>query len=304
MALGYEISLLITVTKKQAKKQQVAGYYDLRHFSKLNKIPFYRAQTYSLKGDLDRKKLKNLPIDVLLVIGWQRLIPPWLLEHLTIGAFGMHGSSQALPYGRGRSPLNWSLVQNKTQFVTNLFRYDAGVDSGDIVATQVFDLNPFDTARTVHYKNTLSMIKLLKEHLPALLDSKVTLKKQLSTIPTYYPKRTAEDGVIFWDKSTIEVHNLIRAVSKPFSGAFTYLHKQKITIWRAQPFDTNLFDPYVPPGTVLHVFESGDFVVKTGTDSLLVTEYEPQWLVVPGEVLHASDYQYQNPYQFPVAHQP
>ena len=80
----------------------------------------------------------------------------------------MHGSSKPLPHGRGRSPMNWSLVQNKDCFYTHLFRYRPGVDDGEIAAVQIFDITPFDTCLTLHYKNTLSMIGLLEKALPSL----------------------------------------------------------------------------------------------------------------------------------------
>ena len=60
--------------------------------------------------------IKSLNIDIIFCMGWQRLIPEWLLNDLSVGAFGMHGSNKPLPHGRGRSPLNWSLIQDKNMF--------------------------------------------------------------------------------------------------------------------------------------------------------------------------------------------
>ena len=92
--------------------------------------------------------------------------------------------------------------------------------------------------------------------------------------PTYYPKRTAEDGIIFWDKDSIEIYNLIRAVTKPFHGAFTFYNDNKIMIWNGYPFDSRLFDPYILHGTILHLFSNGDIILKTGDGSFIITEYE------------------------------
>jgi methionyl-tRNA formyltransferase len=297
------VDLLITIDENTAIKNNVAGYLDLSKFAEENNIPVYVCDKYSLNSKPDKEALGSLQIDILFVIGWQRLIPEWLLTQLNIGAFGMHGSSKPLPYGRGRSPMNWSLIQNKKSFITNLFKYKAGVDDGDILDTQVFDLNEFDTAETAHYKNTLSMIKLVEKNIPDLLSGNYKLSPQMNVPPTYYPKRTEEDGCVFWDQNSADIYNLVRAVTKPFPGAFTFLNDNKIRIWNCYPFDSRLFDQYTAPGTILHVFINGDFIVKTGDGSIIVKNYETpgdQMIVKKGCVLNSGNFQYKNPYLYPV----
>lgn len=298
---GYTIDLLITIPKELAEKNKVAGYMDLREFADKHKIPCYVAESYSLKNEKDIDSLSSINIDILLVIGWQRLIPEWLLKRLGIGAFGMHGSSHALPYGRGRSPMNWSLIQNRSSFISNLFKYLPGIDDGDILDTQMFDVNPFDNARTMHYKSTLAMIGLLKKNLKGMLQGQFQLRKQMDVPPTYYPKRTAEDGIIFWDRDSMEIYNLVRGVTKPFPGAFTYFKDHKIMIWGGYPFDSRLFDPYIFSGTILHIFSNGDIILKTGDSSFMITEYEMDESIKlqPGDVLHSGSYEYKNPHEFP-----
>jgi hypothetical protein len=75
----------------------------------------------------------------------------------------------------------------------------------------------------------------------------------------------------------IEIYNLVRAVTRPFPGAFSFLDNQaekKVRIWRAIPFDTRLDWPNAVPGQVVAVFGEGAFVVRTGDSSLLVQESE------------------------------
>jgi methionyl-tRNA formyltransferase len=298
---GYMPTLLITISPEMARKNNVSGYMDLNQFARDNNIQTYICDSYSLKSEKDKDFLSENEIDLLLVIGWQRLIPEWLLVKLSIGAFGMHGSSQALPFGRGRSPLNWSIIQDRELFITNLFKYNPGIDDGDILDTEVFDINLFDNGKTLHYKNTLAMVKLLKKNLNNLLQKNFELKRQLDIDPTYYPKRTTEDGIIFWNKSTKEIYNLIRAVTKPFPGAFTFYEESKIMIWNAFPFDTRLFDPNIIPGKILHIFRNGDFLVKTGNGTILVVEYEfvDKAVLKTGDFLNSANYVYKNPFNYP-----
>ncbi len=275
--LDYRFDHCITIGPETAERQQVAGYMDLRPFLDSRRIPYTIARQYSLNDDGGRDRLLSLGLDMLLVMGWQRLIPAWWLESLSIGAFGMHGSSKPLPHGRGRSPLNWSLIQGKSGFYTHLFRYRAGVDDGDIAGVQTFDITPWDTCLTLHFKNTVAMVQLCAKLLPGLLSGTARLTPQPTEGATYYPKRAAEDGLIIWNGCTHDIYNLVRAVTTPFPGAFTFLNDdfdRKITIWHAVPFDAKLAWPRAVPGQIVEVFYNGSFVVKTGDTTLLVTESE------------------------------
>lgn len=272
---GVHIDHCVTLGPEKAREQQVAGYMDLRPFLESAAIPYTSARKYNLRNAEDRARLPALDLDIILVMGWQRLIPDWWLEALSIGAFGMHGSSLPLPHGRGRSPLNWSLIQNQPVFYTHLFQYLPEIDNGPIVGVQTFDITPFDTSHTLHLKNTLAMIRLCGRYLPELLNGTATLTPQPTTGASYYPKRTAEDGLIYWTDNTQEIYNLIRAVTRPFPGAFTFLDddpEQKVMIWQAIPFDTHLTWPDAVPGEIVAVFYDGTFVVTSSDSSLLVLE--------------------------------
>lgn len=273
---GYVIDHCITIPPALGESCKVAGYTDLREFLEERRIAYTQADRYDLKSDEDEHAIRALGLDMLLVIGWQRLIPQYLLSALSIGAFGMHGSSKPLPHGRGRSPMNWSLIQNKDTFYTHLFRYLPGVDNGPIVGVKRFDLTRFDTALTAHFKNQVAMLQLCIENLPDLLAGRAVLQPQPVDGVSYYPKRTAEDGLINWSAGTLEIYNLIRAVTRPFPGAYTFLdddHDKKLIIWRAIPFDTQIQWPSAHAGEIVEAFGGGYFVVKTDDASLLVEDY-------------------------------
>ncbi len=294
ISMGIIPDHVITISPEKAKEQSVAGYFDLPCYLAKQRIDFTIVQSYNLKKTSDQEKIEKLDIDLLLVMGWQRLIPDWFLEKLTIGAFGMHGSNKPLPHGRGRSPLNWSLIQGKKIFFTHLFQYLPGVDDGPIVGDQIFDITPYDDAHTLHLKNLLAMKKLCEKAIPALTTKTAQYREQPKEGVCYFPKRTAEDGIIFWNDSTIDIYNLIRAVTKPFPGAFSYVDNRKnkkITIWKAIPFDTHITWPCALPGEIIEVFYNGTFIVKTGDTSMLVLEYEysQEETLKPGQILGTAE---------------
>lgn len=274
---GIPVHHCITISPEKGEKAEVSGYMDLRPFLEEKNIPYTVTNTYHLKTEEDQETLLALGLDALFVMGWQRLIPEYWLESLSLGAFGMHGSSKPLPYGRGRSPMNWSLIQGKQAFFTHLFRYLPGVDDGPIAGQQIFEITDHDDAHTLHLKNLTAMIHLCGKTIPKLLDGTAEFHQQPDDGESFYPKRSAEDGLIHWIDSTSDCHRLIRAVAHPFPGAFTYLDNkedQKLTIWDAIPFDKYLQWPDATPGEILDVFYNGYFLVKTGDSSLLVKHYE------------------------------
>jgi methionyl-tRNA formyltransferase len=109
--------------------------------------------------------------------------------------------------------------------------------------------------------------------IPKLLENNYTLYQQHGE-PTYYPKRTPEDGRIDWSKTVFELYNFIRALTKPYPGAFTYIDERKIMIWKAQPFDTRISYFGKKEGEIVRIFDDGAFVVNCNSGLLLVTEYE------------------------------
>ena len=169
--------------------------------------------------------------------------------------------------------------QQLQEFCLHIFEYlvYCGIDDGPIVGMQKFDITPWDSCHTLHLKNTLSMIKLCEKYIPKILKNSIVLKPQLDNDVSYYPKRIADDGVIYWSDSTINIYNLIRAVTSPFPGAFTFLNGDKgskVIIWDGVPFDSRLDWSESNSGEILEVFYDKSFVVKTGDTTILVTKYE------------------------------
>ena len=288
LAGKYQIANLITIDENLGRKNKVADYIDLKETAEKLNIGFYRAESYNLKDAADIKNINEMEIDLAFVVGWQRLIPEEILQNVSIGVFGMHGSSMDLPLGRGRSPMNWSIIEDRKFFYTNLFRYDAGVDSGDILDTFLFSIRPDDTAETMHSKNTLAMKHLILKNISNLLENNFSLKKQKDIAPTYYPKRNPADSLIDWERDVFYIERHIRAVTRPFNGAYTYLNGEKLIILRAAIFETDLVDfgcNEEPFGKIVEVFPNGKFLVRCRSGVLLIHEYESSVTITAGSVL-------------------
>ena len=278
---NFEISHIISLNSQQATQYNVSGYASFDEIARKNNIPIYFPKTYSLNDSEDIGFFEKNNFDLLLLGGWQRLIPEIILSKLKIGGIGFHGSSELLPKGRGRSPVNWSLIEGKTQFILHAFLMTPGIDDGDVITHEIFDINEWDTCQSLYYKISIIQKRILAEIIPKLVSNNFKHTPQTGE-PSYYAKRTPDDGLIDWSKSVHEIYNFVRALTRPYPGAFTFLNGQRLNIWKSQPFDSKI--KYESKnGQIVEKFSTGDFVVGCKDGLLLITDYEGT--VTVGEVL-------------------
>jgi methionyl-tRNA formyltransferase len=268
--LGIRPSHLVGLGADEARRQRVTNYVDICAVGDDLGVKCSEVRTYALKEDADVELFRGLSPKVLAVVGWQRLVPEVVLS--TVGvALGFHGSCQMLPWGRGRSPINWSIIEGRDRFALHMFVLTPGVDDGDVLGVQLYDINNWDTCRSTYYKTSLAQAELLARHLPRLQTDRVAGLAQIGR-EFYYPKRTPEDGRIDWRADSERVCRLVRAVTWPYPGAFSYQDDRKLMIWAAQPFSRDFF-PDAPPGEVCFVSNNGtgEFVVRCGEGTVLIT---------------------------------
>lgn len=267
------VDLVITISPEVTKKNQVAGYRGLSTLTDKYGIPVHEADSYFLTDDKTVRLMEDNEFDIGISMGWQRLIPSSVLDKFKYGIYGFHGNCGYLPFGRGRSPLNWSIILGDTRFNLNLFRYDEKADSPNVFATEMFSITPHDDIRTAQYKNMICSKKLIRKLLADYEKGTITIKSESKDFDSWYDKRTAADGKIDFRMRTREIYNLIRGVAAPFPGAFAYVRGLKLTVWEAHPFDEMMdFSDYAP-GQVIDIFD-GKLVVRTVDGSLLIDRYE------------------------------
>lgn len=278
------VDLVITISPEVTRKNQVSGYKGLSVLTEKYGIPVHEADSYFLTDEKTQKLLAENEFDIGISMGWQRLIPASVLNRFRYGIYGFHGNSGYLPFGRGRSPLNWSIILGDTRFNLNLFRYDEKADSPNVFATEMFSLTPHDDIRTAQYKNMLCSKRLIKKLLEAYKNDNIVIKTASRDFDSWYEKRTAADGKLDFHGRTRELYNLIRGVAAPFPGAFAFAGDMRVTIWEAVPFDEMLDFSEYAPGEVIDVFD-GHPVVRTVDGSLLIRRYESEQELKEGDIL-------------------
>jgi methionyl-tRNA formyltransferase len=270
---GYSFDAFVCLSPRQAEEYSVSGYFDYRPMAKQYDIPLYIPETYSLSSKTDQAFFEEQKFDLLIQGGWQRLFPEAVLKTLSIGALGLHGSADLLPKGRGRSPLNWSLIEGRKRFLMHIFLIRPGVDDGDVLAVKDFDITPFDDIQTLYFKYAIVYRGLLLDKLPSILDRTASVISQVGE-PSYYPKRAAQDGRIDWESMDVwQIHDFVRAQSHPYPGAFGAVGKQILRIWKARPFDTRIRYDQAAYGEIVEQFDDKLLINCLG-GLLLVDEWE------------------------------
>jgi len=156
------LDLVITIAEKVSLVNNISGFSSLSALATELKIPVYEADSYVLSSETCEDFFNNNTFDLGISIGWQRLIPEYVLDRFSYGVFGFHGSCGYLPYGRGRSPMNWSIIEGDQRFILNLFRYDKMADSPNVFEKMMFEINEHDTIRTLQYKNLLCAKEMVR----------------------------------------------------------------------------------------------------------------------------------------------
>ena len=278
------VDLVITISPEVTKKNQISGYKGLSVLTEKYGIPVHEADSYFLTDEKTQKLMRENEFNIGISMGWQRLMPKSVLDCFKYGVFGFHGNSGYLPFGRGRSPLNWSMILGDTRFNLNLFRYDEKADSPNIFATEMFSITPHDDIRTAQYKNMICSKHLIRRLLTAYESGKVEVRTESKDFDSWYEKRTAADGKIDFHNRTRDIYNLIRGVAAPFPGAFAFCKGEEVRVWEAHPFDEMIDFSDFAPGEVIDVFD-GRPVVRTVDGSLLIDRYESSLMLAAHDIL-------------------
>lgn len=280
-----KIDCIITIDDSKIDISKISGYSSISEFAKKNGIAIYQTQDYSLKDEKSKLFFQDNNFGIGICMGWQRLIPAEVLDRFEGGIFGFHGSCGYLPYGRGRSPLNWSIINGDTRFILNLFRYDEKADSPNVYRNRMFEITPFDTIRTLQYKSLLVSYELVSQLIDDYRNDRIIINQEFKDFNTLYSKRSPKDGKIDFHSKTREIYNLVRGVTRPFPGALAKLNgSEDVTIWNVVPFDEILDFSNYEPGEVIAVFD-GIPLIRTVDGSLLIREYESDTEINKGDIL-------------------
>lgn len=211
--------------------------------------------------------LSALAPDILLSAWYRQLLKSPALGVPRLAALNLHGS--LLPRYRGRAPVNWVLVNGETETGMTLHHMVERADAGDIAGQVRVPIDSADTALSLYGKLSAATLEVLRLAWPAVREGRAVRVPQDECAATRVGRRGPEDGRFEWTWPADRIHNLVRAVTHPYPGAFVDTRAGRLYVWEAEPAMVAVIGSGPEAGTVASLTERG-LVVATGRGGLLV----------------------------------
>lgn len=170
--------------------------------------------------------------DFLFSFYYRNMLGLPLLQSAARGAFNLHGS--LLPRYRGRVPVNWAIIHGETETGATLHVMNEKPDNGAIVDQMAVPILPDDTAREVFDKVTVAAEMVLWRSLPGLIDGSAVLRAQDLSLGAYFGGRKPQDGRIDPQAGAGALHNFVRALTRPYPGAYAEPGGKRLVIWKTR----------------------------------------------------------------------
>lgn len=210
--------------------------------------------------------LAHFNAQLCLFVNWRYLVPRSFYAPITNGAFVFHDS--LLPKYRGFSPTVWAMAEGEETVGASLFRISDQVDEGPIVDQQAISVGPRESIGEVFGRVTDAYLEILDRSFQSLLSGTPSLREQDHAQATYRRRREDSDNRIDWRLDSTTIFNLIRAVTRPYQGAWTEFAGERLRIWWGEPAENR---SETPPGTFVH--DRSRLTVSTRSGAFLVTDY-------------------------------
>lgn len=223
---GYRVEGVVTLRPPIAARRSAAA--DYRGLCRELALPLIGVA--DINGADGLAALASLDLDLAFVIGWTQLVRAPARALVRTGLIGAHAS--LLPELRGRAPINWALIQGRSRTGNSLLWLDEDVDAGDLIDQTEFPIGPYDTCATLYERVAESNRDMILRVLPRLLRGEHPGRAQPAGADPPLPGRRPEDGRIDWSRTSQEVYDLVRAVTRPYPGAFSALEGRRWLIWR------------------------------------------------------------------------
>lgn len=265
---GHEVVLIGT---SPPAPEYSANEGDFRRLAEAFGCPFFcdTAINSAKYASLARESRAQMAISV----NWLTMIRQEMLDQFDFGIINAHAGD--LPRFRGNACPNWAILSGEEKVVATLHRMVPDLDAGPVILKRSMLLSSQTYISDVY--------RFLSENIPDMfvevmnqLAEGTAMEKEQPEKPELalrcYP-RVPQDSVIDWTKPAEQVARLVRSSAEPFSGAYTFIGTEKLTVWRAKPEKLS-FEYMAIPGQVAEIRDNQEVLVITGRDALVLQEVE------------------------------
>ena len=239
VAAGFRISLVVTQPDRpQGRGLELSPSPVKRRAMELG-LPI--SQPEKIKSNEDfRSQLAAIGPQAIIVVGYGRIIPQWMIDLPPWGNINLHAS--LLPKYRGAAPIQWAIASGEAVTGVTTMRIDAGLDTGDIFLQCQIPISPDDTAETLAPRMAGVGAGLMIETLHGLQNGVINPRPQDNSEASLAPILKKEDGLIDFHRSAAEICNRLRGF-QPWPGAFTSFRGRNLHVWDARPVSDGNTEP-------------------------------------------------------------
>jgi methionyl-tRNA formyltransferase len=216
------------------------------------------------------QQVRNLSPDLGLSIAYNQIFRRAAYDFLPSGLINFHAGK--LPFYRGRNVVNWAILNGEKEIGLTSHYIDDGIDTGDIILQKTFPIHWTDGYGDVLQRIVSEFPTFVRETVEKIQSGHIEVKPQVPGEGTYFPGRSREDEWLDWNDSSFNLHNKVRAITRPGPGAKTTLEGAEVRIWRAY-YDPNWANYIAIPGVVVGRAAAG-VGVKTRDSVLLIEEIQ------------------------------
>lgn len=214
-----------------------------------------------------RDALAALKPDAIIVVGYGRIIPQWMIDLPRLGNINVHAS--LLPKYRGAAPIQWAIARGETVTGVTTMKIDVGLDTGDMLLQKEMKIEPDDTAETLGPRLAVMGGDLLVETLRGIEAGSVHPQKQDDAKATLAPILKKEDGRIDFHRTASEISDRLRGF-QPWPGVFTTFRGKNLNVWKIAVLGRS-----IPPGEM--VIEDGRMFAGCGSNTAIeFIEVQPE----------------------------
>ena len=254
----YNVTAILTQPDKPKGRGKKMAYSPVKEEGLKHEIPVY--QPVKLKDDKELiKKIKDLKPDFIIVVAFGQILTKEVLDIPKYGCINLHAS--LLPMYRGAAPLNWAIINGEKVSGNTTMLMDVGLDTGDMLLKDEVDISDDMTCGELHDILTVRGADLLVQSIEGIVNGKIIPEKQSDE--TFYAKMLDKElANICWNKTSTEIHNLVRGLN-PWPIAYTNYKGERMKIYKTKALEECSTKE---PGTIIDVSKKGIKVAcKEGT---------------------------------------
>ncbi len=227
---GFDIQLVVTRPDKPKGRGMEMAHSPVKQSATALHLPIAQPETIKNNPNF-RIQLESLKPDAIVVVGYGRIIPQWMIDLSPLGNINLHSS--LLPKYRGAAPVQWAIACGEAITGITTMRIDAGLDTGDILRKREVAIALDDTAETLSPKLATVGADLMMETLLDLRAGKIRPQSQDHAKATLAPILRKEDGRVDFQRTATEIYNRLRGF-QPWPGAFTSFRGKQLLICGAR----------------------------------------------------------------------